>query len=147
MPKHGPQTGSRNPIAETGGVLLAPHVSYPERLDKLVGRLVPLVDYLRDVMEKGLTAQMTEYEQYVQEVQAVRVEFDPLQPPAQFKKLHRAFDRFLDSHERLTRHIAGMLKTTDPAHVRALAAEFPRVEKLGSGFFQEVRRFNQNTGG
>jgi len=126
---------------------LAPHVSYSERLDKLVARLIPLVDYLREVMGKGLTAQMAEYEQYVQEVQAIRVEFDPLQPPPHFEKLHRSFDRFLDSHERLTRHITGMLKTTEPAYVQALAAEFPRVEKLGSRFFQERWRFNQKSGG
>lgn len=126
--------------------MLSPHLSYVERLDKLVGRLVPMLDYLRDVMGKGLTAEMAEYEQYIQEVQALRSDFDPLQPPPRFERLHRSFDRLLAGHERLTRHISGMLKTTDAAYVQTLAAEFPRVEKLGATFSEELWRTNPKPG-
>jgi len=129
-----------------GSGCLTLHASYPERLDKLIGRVVPLIACLRDLMGKGLTAQMAEYERYIQEVQALRADFDPLQTPSRFQRLHRSFGRLLAGHERLARHISGMLKTTDAAYVQALAAEFPRVEEFGERFSEELWRINQKPG-
>lgn len=113
---------------------------YLARFDKLWLRLAPLMRNLGEEMQKGSAANQAEYEHFIREVQEIRAGFNLLQPPPVRRRVHRAFDRLLQSYERVASSIAGFLKTGDPAYIQAMGDELPNLEALGERFCKEIQR-------
>ena len=82
------------------------------------------------------------FTRFVEEVDILRTRFNLLQPPVEFRRLHRALARLVRQFTVVANLAKLFLKTGSPEYLELLDQKLDPLSELGDKFHKEIQRHN-----